>query len=299
MIGAESIISACPSAPTKTGQVPTLRHAAAAARSRSGGSTSETNAPCRTLRIAWVEARERSIAASRSPRSTPSKACGYRRGASRGTTPPRARALRPQRYPRRSVARGPGPRRRLRPHRATAPAPPARERESSAMRTGRQRRRATRRRARPRVPPPPAKRDRTWSLDPQDRHGVERRFRVDGPLRERGDEFPDPAVRQVQEPDAGLEGRRRSSPDQAFRLVAVVEPSPRSATVVLRVKPAERPALVVLDRRPVRIEDVALVQHGVGDAVHIGTVHGVTGSSAEASSRSSACSQVGWPPRLR
>ena len=74
--------------------------------------------------------------------------------------------------------------------------------------------------------------------------------------------------------------------------LAEASPPPRPA-VGLGIEPAERPALAVLDRRPIGIEDVPLVQHGVGDGVHERSVHGATGSSAAASSRSRACSQVG------
>src|SRR5205085_2004898 len=48
------------------------------------------------------------------------------------------------------------------------------------------------------------------------------------------------------------------------------------AAVGLGVEPAEGPALPVLGRRPVGVEDVPFVQHGVGDAVHEWPGHVVT-----------------------
>ena len=54
MIGEHSIVSADPGSPTRIGQTPTLSHASAAARSRAGGSVSETNPPCAVRSIAWA-----------------------------------------------------------------------------------------------------------------------------------------------------------------------------------------------------------------------------------------------------
>ncbi len=59
MIGDESIMSPRPSSPTSTGQTPTLRHAAAASRQSSGGSSSETNCSASTPSTTCVETRAR------------------------------------------------------------------------------------------------------------------------------------------------------------------------------------------------------------------------------------------------
>ena len=58
-------MSRAPSSPASTGQVPTFRHAAAAALSGSGGSIRLTNSPPAARRMVWAETSERSMTSSR------------------------------------------------------------------------------------------------------------------------------------------------------------------------------------------------------------------------------------------
>ncbi len=67
---------------------------------------------------------------------------------------------------------------------------------------------------------------------------------------------------------------RRRGPGTPSGCAQASAPPPRPA-VRLGVQAAEGPALAVLHRRAIGIENVSLVQHGVGDAVHECAVHGV------------------------
>src|SRR5579864_1740449 len=66
--------------------------------------------------------------------------------------------------------------------------------------------------------------------------------------------------------------------------------------VLLRVHHAERPALPVFDGRlAVGIEQIALVQHGIGDFLHVLKAHEYTSSSLAWSRRAITSSHVGSP----
>jgi hypothetical protein len=67
MIGAHSMVSRAPGSPTSTGHAPWLTQAVVWAARCGGGSTSDANAPPRTRRRAWVEAKLWICAAARSP----------------------------------------------------------------------------------------------------------------------------------------------------------------------------------------------------------------------------------------
>jgi hypothetical protein len=62
-----------------------------------------------------------------------------------------------------------------------------------------------------------------------------------------------------------------------------------------RMKDPKRPALPALDLGPVRVENIPLVQDGLGDPIQKSLVHGAPCLSEGASSVSSACSQLGRP----
>ena len=281
--------------------MPTFRHAAAASRQRSGGSSSETNSPP-------PDAEDR-------VRRDQASAAGPRRGRSRSASSSGVRFVDAERQSVQPLRDLDGrhlddsldgllladqdaddlparPAQRLRP-------PPAREREGPAH-AGRADEFAQRHLAEgdlallrllPGLEEPVA--------DPERLDGAERRLLVrPASRRAAGRSSPTLPGRQVQEADDRLERRRRRPADQALGLVARGVAAVRRPAVRLGVEAAERPALAVLDRRPIGVEDVPFVQDGVGDGVDERAVHGVTGSSAAASSRSSACSQVGRPCRL-
>src|SRR6185437_13456368 len=65
MIGEESMTSRSPGPPTRTGQVRTLEHEAAAEDAQSGGVRSETKAPPETPRRVWTPTIEERSASSR------------------------------------------------------------------------------------------------------------------------------------------------------------------------------------------------------------------------------------------
>ena len=99
---------------------------------------------------------------------------------------------------------------------------------------------------------------------------------------------PDAAVHDVQEADGHLDGRRVGMLEQALR---PHRPGVVFAPVAVRlgIDAAEGPPALVLERRaPVRPEQVALVEDGVGDRPH--GVHGT--SSAAGRSESTVSSQV-------
>src|SRR5579872_324009 len=65
-----------------------------------------------------------------------------------------------------------------------------------------------------------------------------------------------------------------------------------------RVEPPESPALLILDRSaPVGVQQVALIQHGIGDLAHSFPIHRATPSPTPDSRRSTACSNVGMLSR--
>src|SRR5262249_13908263 len=99
--------------------------------------------------------------------------------------------------------------------------------------------------------------------DAQLLHDPERRLGAVWPLRQRGNELPHEALRQMEEANGRFEARLRASTDETFRLVTPGFRPALSPTVRLWIEAAEGPALPVLDRRPVGVQEVPLIQEGV------------------------------------
>ena len=214
-------MSVCPSSPTRTGQVPTFRHAAAASRQRSGGSRSETNSPPPDAEDR-VRRDQASAAAPR--RGSPRPASVQRRAVDdaerqpeqplrdldrRHLDVPLDRLLLADQDADDLPAR---PAHRLRP-------PPARERERRGARPA------------PELAQGHLAEDDLALLrllpgvdelvaDPERLDGAGRRLRAVRPVGERRVDLADLPGRQVQEADDRLERRRRGPADQALGLVA-------------------------------------------------------------------------------
>ena len=96
-----------------------------------------------------------------------------------------------------------------------------------------------------------------------------------------------------------LDASRPARPRAGTRCASSRRRPDARALCAARIDAAERPALLVLERRaPVRPQDVALVEHGVGDRAH-GVGHPPVSSSGPGTSSSSAASQLGErAPRL-
>ncbi len=135
------------------------------------------------------------------------------------------------------------------------------------------------------------------TLDLEPRHQGQRGLARCGKLRDGFGELADLAVQHLQEPDADFEGRLapllqnlRQNLRLHRRRIAL------AAGKIVGKDAAECPALAVLDRRgAVWIEQVALVEHGVGDSADAVEVHGGAAVRCRSSRSSTARSKVGNP----
>src|SRR4051812_46861307 len=99
----------------------------------------------------------------------------------------------------------------------------------------------------------------------------------------------------MQKPDADVESGLVQVPeDQALGLDVPRIAARLILAVRLRIHAPKRPTLPILDRRrPIRIQNIALVEHSIDDLFDMRKIHG--SGSTSGNNRSNACSQVGSP----